>query len=95
LLIELSCALGFEQQGLEGEFFSSAVMSWDSIRTVKMMESGWALLASLGRAHQNPLRPPHWPHAREAGQAWLGRFQSEVRLGWLGWAAQKMEKWEL
>jgi hypothetical protein len=28
----------------------------------------------------------------EAGQARLGRFQSKVRLGWLGWAARKMEK---
>jgi hypothetical protein len=38
------------------------------------------------------------PRAGEVGQAWLGRFQSDVwlgRLSRLGWAARKMKKWEL
>jgi hypothetical protein len=48
----------------------------------------------LGCTHWSPLGLLHWPRAGEVEQTQLVRFQSEARLGQLGWATRKIEKAE-
>jgi hypothetical protein len=69
-------------RGLEiGEFFHSGVSSSRSD----------SVLALLG-GQRVSVGPVQAARVGEAGQARLGRFQNEARLGRLGWATQKMEK---